>query len=485
MNRIASNVFLIGMILAIGGVIWFMLRSPASAVVRVPETKPVGIGSDGPPKRHAVGMSGCLATACHGGPAASAISGKFDANSWQSSGSCWLASDPHSGAYDVLTEKPHNPLFEVKAAEIMKRLGRNVRATEDSSCLACHTNPALAMPEAGMYANLHELRNEGVSCEACHGNAGSWLREHTTWTPANREAKYKETGMNSLNDIGERALACAGCHIGAPADKERGYPVRDMNHDMIAAGHPRLEFDFGEYLRRLPRHWLEEDRSAKGNEPRGPGFPLRVWTVGRFAQAEASCRLLADRAGRASRNESSSPWPEFAEFNCAACHHDIPDAERSTGSRLGSRAPGILKWQSIWPLTQGKVSGSTKLEPLLKAMQARRPPASNDAEAKARDAMEELTKLRKEFAILSDVELAQKVKAEFVDPKVDSLNEDDLRQLYQGLAAIERTLIESKHPTTNWETAFGYARTKLRSKDWWQGRMLLGDLVKKVPLALP
>src|SRR6185312_10631892 len=138
-----------------------------------------------------------------------------------------------------------------------------------------------------------------------------------TWTAANRDTGYQQSGMARLYDIGERALACAGCHVGAPADPERGYPVRDMNHDMIAAGHPRLNFDFADYQRRLPPHWQEKDRLAAAATPRPPDFEAKGWLVGRVAAAEAACRLTADRARRL------APWPEFAEFNCYACHHDL------------------------------------------------------------------------------------------------------------------------------------------------------------------
>src|SRR6476660_5000791 len=108
---------------------------------------------------------------------------------------------------------------------------------------------------------MASLRSEGVGCEACHGNASSWYGPHTgdTWSAANRPALYQTHGMHKLYDVGERALVCAGCHVGAPADEKRGYPVpRDMNHDMIAAGHPRLNFDFADYQRRLPPHWQEK-----------------------------------------------------------------------------------------------------------------------------------------------------------------------------------------------------------------------------------
>jgi hypothetical protein len=492
MNRVASNVFLISGVLAIAVMVWLMLRSPASAVVRIPTTSTAARPGESVTK-HAVGMSGCLATACHGGPAGKLLSGNFDAGSWQSSGSCWLASDPHAAAYDVLTESPKYRLYKVTAAEIMANLtgDKTKKAVNEPRCLACHTNPALADPGPGLYdhATLQELRSEGVSCEACHGNAGMWLRDHTTWTPGNRHSRYEATGMNPLNDVGERALACAGCHVGAPADDKRGYLVpRDMNHDIIAAGHPRLDFDFGEYLRRIPHHWYERDRSSVDQQPRGPGFPLRAWIVGRVAQAEASCKLLADRAKRSSENKPLSAWPELAEYNCAVCHHNIPDSERSEPGRLGSRPLGTLKWQSIWPLTEGDIPEFAKMGPLLKTMQGKRPATTEKAFTIATETEKELTALRKKIASMPDGDIAKLVKKIIVnpnDPRQLVLKEDDLRQMYEGLAAIERTIPDRDQRTPNWKQDFGFTLSKLRKKEWPEARLLLGKLVNNVPPALP
>src|SRR6185312_4830920 len=114
-----------------------------------------------------------------------------------------------------------------------------------------------------------------------------------TWTAANRDTGYQQSGMARLYDIGERALACAGCHVGAPADPERGYPVRDMNHDMIAAGHPRLNFDFADYQHRLTPHWFERNRTT--GQPAGPAFELQAWLIGKVAHAEAALHLDVDR----------------------------------------------------------------------------------------------------------------------------------------------------------------------------------------------
>ena len=263
------------------------------------EVQPRAVGDFAAVNVRTVGVSGCASAGCHGGSAMDSIGGKWTDRSWAGTASHWLAVDPHTKAYAALKSK--------LAADIMQRYAPGAEPTEDVRCLACHTNPSLADPKAD--ARDRQLRTEGVSCEACHGDAGKWLALHTT---TDRAAAYEQHGMAKLFDIGERAVACAGCHVGAPADESRGIPVRDMNHDMIAAGHPRLNFDFADYQRRFP-HWKEKDAS--------PEFEVKAWLVGRAAHAEAATRLTADRESRGKTGAAS--MPEFAEWNCVSCHHKL------------------------------------------------------------------------------------------------------------------------------------------------------------------
>jgi hypothetical protein len=274
-----------------------------------------------------IGVSGCASAACHGGSAIDSLTGVLGDRTWAGSASHWLAVDPHTKAFAVLD----SPL----AVAIMERYAPGVKASDDVRCLACHTNPSLAKANAG--PRERQLRSEGVSCEACHGDAGKWMAKHTTWTEADRAAGYDATGMLKLFDIGERAVMCAGCHVGAPADESRGYPVRDMNHDMIAAGHPRLNFDFAEYQRWLRPHWQEQDRS--------PEFEVKAWLFGRAAHAEAAARLTADRESRGRAGEA--PWPEFAESSCVSCHHKLADGFPSVSAKPSP--------QVIWPSGLGRV----------------------------------------------------------------------------------------------------------------------------------
>ncbi len=351
-----------------------------------------------------VGQSGCSSVGCHGGAGGDTATAR-----WVTSAHEWAAADPHRRAFAVLSE----PLAVAMMARLYPDDPAKRRATEDARCLACHTNPSLA---TATDAHSIALRREGVSCEACHGNAGGWLGPHTGFTPQTRASGYQSGGMAKLYDLGERAEACAGCHVGAPAGN--GLPLRDMNHDMIAAGHPRLNFDFATYQFMLPRHWLERDRSNPHAAP-DRDFEARAWLVGRVAHAEAACRLTADRAKRA------DPWPEYAEYSCVACHHRIGDEKAAYPSSDAKRL-GTLPWQPIWPVT-AKVSA---LKDVATAMRGMRP-AANTAEL-ATKAADELSQLR--AGVRGDS------AREWMTPTPGGTWDRDLtEQVYHAAAAMERT----------------------------------------------
>jgi hypothetical protein len=143
--------------------------------------------------------------------------------------------------------------------------------------------------------------------------------------------------MTKLSDPAVRAETCAGCHVGAPG--------RDVSHDLIAAGHPRLNFDYATYLRALPPHWAEKDRDVSPPALRPAADEFRHWLVGRAAAAAAGYRLLADRARH-------GPWPELAAFDCYACHHGLT----GTGKEPPGPRPGALVWNEP-PLT-AQLSGA-------------------------------------------------------------------------------------------------------------------------------
>jgi hypothetical protein len=257
-----------------------------------------------------VGLAGCASANCHGRSGGDAL-GEY---SWRTSCAVWAARDPHASAYDVLD--PQKNAVAKKMQTAFARLEPGYHPQKDARCLACHANPGI---DKGDTPELVTLRAEGVSCEACHGNAEHWLHTHTQVKPKDRH------GLAELNDLGSRAKTCAGCHVGGTGD---------MNHDMIAAGHPKLNFEFASHLARLPKHWLERDRRA--SQLRGPEYLLQALVAGALPAGEAACDLSMVR-----------PAHELAEWNCYACHHDL--AGKAWRPEAGFKL-GVNAWNFPWPL---------------------------------------------------------------------------------------------------------------------------------------
>jgi hypothetical protein len=245
--------------------------------------------------------------------------------------------DKHAHAYDVLL----NDRSRMIARNLAKPTGQLKEAHEDERCLACHSIPAMDYKELERFGRV----KDGVSCESCHGPAEKWLVEHTTlsWRRRQPEEKERLFGMTNTKDLAGRAQLCAGCHVGAPEDAKRGEPLRDALHDIMAAGHPRLAFEFGNFFARMPRHWVEKD-----NEP---DFEVRAWVVGQVASAHAALRLLE---ARAAASQKGSPWPEFAEYDCFACHHDLHEPSWRQERGYSQRKPGAMPW-GAWFLPMTRV----------------------------------------------------------------------------------------------------------------------------------
>jgi len=248
----------------------------------------------------------------------------------------WISDDRHSRAYEVL--------FAERSNRIVRNLagGRDgyPPASEDARCLACHTTPR----RADLLAATSWMHQDGVGCEACHGASARWLAFHTTYDWQQLDRRQKEAfGFVDTKSLASRARACAGCHVGDSSTSE--LVARDVNHDLIAAGHPRLNFELSAYLDNMPPHWKEKDENGDPMAPSGraANFPARAWAIGQLATALASLELLDSRA-----KAKGPSWPEFAEYGCFACHHDLRD-EESRRQRPGAPARSVAAWGS-WPM---------------------------------------------------------------------------------------------------------------------------------------
>jgi hypothetical protein len=269
-----------------------------------------------------LGAQSCAAGGCHG----QARDGSRD---WQSAYSVWFADDPHRRAGDVL--------YAERSVEIYRSLHPLEHPSErtdevsysafvQARCAGCHTIPATTTSAIAV--------RSGVSCEACHGPASGWIDQHylTGWK--------RGSGFRDLKNLPTRAAVCTSCHVGPVVADGITY---DVDHELIAAGHPRLAFELDAYLTNYPKHWNEAADHA-----RFPGtFHSNAWLCG---QQAASAKLIDQLSSR------RQPGPEFASYDCFDCHHAL----RVRGaSRTGFPRPALL------PLTQlAAVTGNQAESPL-------------------------------------------------------------------------------------------------------------------------
>lgn len=291
------------------------------------------------------GTGSCSAVACHGGVGRKSCEDSA-MGIWRSEYTVWMTDDRHSRAYEVL----HQPLA-TKIAENMAAGSAVIPAWKDLRCLACHTTPRSEQE----FAVTGQFNSDGVGCESCHGPAQNWLTEHTTnrWQSIDSETRQRDYQFTNTKNLEIRTRMCVGCHLGRRDDGD--LVNRDMNHDMIAAGHPRLNFEMSAYSDLMPNHWCEnreESPSPNADQNENDQLrPLRLWVTGVKVMAEEGLALSASRCG-----DENVPWPEFSELNCQKCHHDLTaDMPRLRDARQES-----LNWGSwfLGPLV------NPELEPL-------------------------------------------------------------------------------------------------------------------------
>ena len=252
-----------------------------------------------------LGVASCASSLCHG-----SVTPWSDGNIRQNEYVLWSRNDPHARSYERLQND--------KSKEMARRLALPKPAHETAECLDCHTHnvpPQRRAPEVALA--------DGVQCEACHGPAEPWLKSH-----AEKDAKRSqsiELGLFPTRDTASRAELCLSCHF--------GNAQKLVTHRMMAAGHPRLAFEFDTFTHLQPAHYGGA-RGAAGTEALSDG--VRNWAIGQALMAKTQLELLADpKRGR------NGFFPELVLFDCHACHHPMSQP-RNSGARLGV-APGAVR----------------------------------------------------------------------------------------------------------------------------------------------
>ena len=289
-----------------------------------------------------VGAQGCKSSSCHGG-----------AGPKRSQYITWSRYDFHTKAYPVL--------ITARSARIAEGLGIT-QAQTSASCTVCHS-PLQSVAQSRLARTVHP--DEGVSCESCHGAAGSWLRGHTRpdWSYAMRVG----AGMRDLKSLYVRANTCVACH-------------QNLAPELLKAGHPDLFFEMDGQSVAEPKHWQDEE----------PWSGLREWLTGQaVALREMSWALTNAPADEL----SSARWNGLA-WLCA------------TATAAGNIANPISR-----PSNEPRIDEFTSMQSQADAL-ARRAAVSNWSESSARTLMVELAATDGEFAKIDVAKpvLAQRAK---------------------------------------------------------------------------
>ena len=268
----------------------------------------------------------------------------------------WNEQDKHRRAHDALTGD--------RGRKIGTLLGYKNVAIEPS-CVTCHATgflpddpnlePSLALQGIG----------QGVGCTACHGPYKEWVLNHGIGTQTILEWRSKPAlekkasfGMNDLRDPAERSRVCNSCHVGNSEER------KVVSHAMYAAGHPPLPgIEINAFSRAMPPHWWKADEEL---------VETKTTLIGGVVVLRDSMRLLATQAleGTKSQDKATTTRPDFAMYECYACHHELkpsgsrgwrqarPSANPADGFLLfGNRTgtPGRPRFRS-WPLALARLA---------------------------------------------------------------------------------------------------------------------------------
>jgi hypothetical protein len=220
-------------------------------------------------------------------------------------------------------------------------LGTDVTKLE--ACVNCHS-----VPESNIEKLQYVREADGVTCVACHGMYKNWVTEHQfpdkMWSTLTRKEKELRFGMTDLWDPVRRAETCASCHIG---NHQQG---KVITHAMYAAGHPPLPgIEPAAFGNALPPHWENLNQKSETRLKRIMPAPnpknlesTQLVVLGGLVNLRESLKLLADEAGAIKPATVGARWPDFARFDCYACHHELERAEEGSWrqARFRSGAPG-------------------------------------------------------------------------------------------------------------------------------------------------
>jgi hypothetical protein len=279
----------------------------------------------------------------------------------------WNESDKHKIATKVLTEGRGKEIAgRLKITADIKEAPTN---KEWRQCLSCHgvlINDAKYVDKDSF--GPEERVASGVSCVVCHGAYFDWVDKHrpvplNPWPELKREDKELQYGLRDLWDPQKRAELCCSCHVGDGDEKV-------VTHEMYAAGHPPLPgFEIITFSAAMPRHWetLADKYQRLGGLKKYKDLYDKIYDFGEphdvhqihllltsaivaFRNSVGMIAVHADagqKAGKGGAKAGDHSWPEFALYDCYACHHDLK-AKSWRQERGYAGAPGRPQMRS-WP----------------------------------------------------------------------------------------------------------------------------------------
>ncbi len=254
-----------------------------------------------------LGVASCASSACHG-----SVQPYPDSRIQHNEYITW-----HTDRHGNMHAKAYSKLLTSEAVAIASKLKLG-KPEEAKDCLVCHAD----------YVPQQQRRPEfqlsdGIGCEACHGGAEHYIDSHK-----DRNLSLSEKQQDGLYPTWQpqaRAELCLSCHMG---NKQRS-----IDHRIMGAGHPRLQFELDTFTYLQPHHVVDEDYiERKGNQDNA-----RDWAVG---QALAADNLLSQL------QDSEQGWHGiFVEpllLDCHSCHKRLDGErwQRRSGTGLG---PGEMR----------------------------------------------------------------------------------------------------------------------------------------------
>ena len=327
--------------------------------------------------------------------------------------------DPHAKAARTLVSSE----FQAILNRLSEPKDGSSRAQVYQQCAQCHDPEGIADG-----VGQSSAPSRGISCESCHGGAKNWLATHYERDVS--RSSLVAAGMRDTKDLHVRGELCASCHV--------GNAERNVNHDMLAAGHPPLRFELAAYHRKLTSH-NESGKRSHWNDAREriatKDFEVKLWEAGQIASAKAALTLLETRAHQAALaiaedHSAGVSWPEFAEYDCFSCHQKLRPVEGKIKSATG--LPEWGQWSFAFVAASAEANELNALRAEMKKSFASQPEAVEVRAASARKTLV-ISLLQKEVTSNKLLELLER-------PSATSKSWDALCQRYLAQRVIEKSI---------------------------------------------